>query len=565
MEGVLAFPSGETAEGAPLVPRRLAFKLILAVAVIVLAVQAISLSIDLKVQEAQLIESMTLGADQLSRSITSATWHAMLADRRDNVYQMMETIAEKQGIDQVRMFNKDGALMFSTERKEQLRLDKRAEICAPCHSGDTPRVNVDMYSRSRVYRRENGRRTIAMITPIYNEPSCSQAACHAHPANVKVLGVLDLTLDAGDVDREMGDMRTRAALLALFEFAAIGGFLIFFTRKFVEKPIRQLIAGTKAIANMQLDQEIRIRSSEELADLSSSFNIMRERLRDAISENAEFTQRLESKVEERTAQLQAAQHKLVQADRLASLGQLSASVAHEINNPVSGVLNLSMLMQRLLGDQGIPPGRLADFRRYLGQVTSETTRVGRIVSDLLAFSRRSRPQNTDADINAILRTTASLVHHKLQLANVTLDLQLADPLPPVRCDASQIQQVVMNLVLNAAEAIRESGVVTVVTRLSPEGTDVLLDVHDTGAGIPPELVDKIFDPFFTTKEEGKGVGLGLAVVYGIIDAHGGDIEVTSAVGAGTTFHVRLPLQPPKPAPGPAGGADSKHDGIVAWT
>ncbi|MCA1732783.1 MAG: HAMP domain-containing protein, partial [Acidobacteria bacterium] len=484
-------------------------------------VQAISLSIEINVQEAQLIESMTLGADQLSRSITSATWHAMLADRRDTVYQMMDTIAEKQGIDQVRMFNKDGALMFSTEPKEELRLDKRAEICAPCHSADTPRVNVDIYSRSRVYRGETGRRTIAMITPIYNEPSCSQAACHAHPENVKVLGVLDLTLDAGEVDREMMDMRSRAALLALFEFGAIGGFLIFFTRKFVEKPIRQLIAGTKAIANMQLDQEIRIRSSEELAELSSSFNIMRERLRDAMAENAQFTLRLETKVEERTAQLQAAQHKLIQADRMSSLGQLSASVAHEINNPVSGVLNLSMLMQRILLDDGIPPGRLADFRKYLGQVTSETTRVGRIVSDLLAFSRRSRPQNTEADINAILRTTASLVHHKLQLANVTLDLQLAENLPTVRCDASQIQQVVMNLVLNAAEAIHDGGAVTVVTRLSPEGDDVLLDIHDSGAGIPPELLDKIFDPFFTTKEEGKGVGLGLAVVYGIVDAHGG--------------------------------------------
>jgi signal transduction histidine kinase len=268
-----------------------------------------------------------------------------------------------------------------------------------------------------------------------------------------------------------------------------------------------------------------------------------------MEENAQFTQRLETKVEERTAQLRAAERKLMQADRLASLGELAASVAHEINNPVSGVLNLSMLMQRILKEDGIPSGRVAEFRRYLGQVASETSRVGRIVSDLLSFSRRSKPQETEADLNAIVRTTVSLVTHKLQLANVQLDLDLPDDLPRVHCDASQMQQVVINLVLNAAEAIKGGGTVSVRTR--PEGTPkpsgVVLEVRDTGSGIPRELLGKIFDPFFTTKEEGKGVGLGLAVVYGIVEAHGGEIEVESRIGEGSLFRVSLPLAPPPAA------------------
>ena len=149
---------------------------------------------------------------------------------------------------------------------------------------------------------------------------------------------------------------------------------------------------------MELDKPIDIiHTSEELDDLARSFNVMRERLQAAMAEINQFTQHLETKVEQRTEQLKAAHQKLLQSDRLASLGQLSASVAHEINNPLSGVLNLSMLMQRLLTDDGIPPGRLQDFRKYLSQVVNETTRVGRIVSDLLAFSRRSKPQRVEAE------------------------------------------------------------------------------------------------------------------------------------------------------------------------
>jgi two-component system, NtrC family, sensor kinase len=532
------------------VPRRLATRLILAVALIVLIIKGVSLWVGLKSGEAQLLRSMTLGAEQLSRSITSATWHAMLADRRQDAYETMRFIADKQGVQRIRMFNKDGRLMFSTLDGEAMHLDERAAVCAPCHSEETPLVSVDLPSRARLERDSRGGRTIAMMTPIYNEPSCSDAACHAHPKNVSVLGVLDLTIDAGGIETEMREERIRTGLLTLVEIALIGAFLIFFTRRFVEKPILQLIGGTNAISEMQLDQPVAIRSSKELEQLAHSFDVMRVRLKAAMEENAQFTQQLETKVEERTAQLRAAERKLMQADRLASLGELAASVAHEINNPVSGVLNLSMLMQRILKEDGIPPGRVEEFRRYLGQVATETSRVGRIVSDLLSFSRRSRPQNTEADLNAIIRTTVSLVMHKLQLANVELELDLPDDLPHVRCDASQIQQVVINLVLNAAEATRGGGKVTVRTRPIGSPADaVLLEVRDTGSGIPREVLGKIFDPFFTTKEEGKGVGLGLAVVYGIVEAHGGEIEVESRIGEGSTFRVTLPLAPPPPATG----------------
>ena len=522
-------------------PQRLATQLILAVALIVLAAKGISFFVNVRTQERQVLHSMTLGADQLSRSITSATWHSMLADHREDAYQVMRTIAEKQGIERIRMFNKDGVLMFSTEENEKLHLDQSAAVCTPCHARATPLVKVDVPSRSRVYRAPDGHRRLAMITPIYNEPSCSEADCHAHPRSVNVLGVLDLTIDASELDQETRALRTRTAVATIGEIGLIGVFLILFTSRFVGKPIRKLIGATKSISAMQLDAPVTIETGGELGELAHSFDSMRERLKEAIEENAQINRSLESKVEQRTAQLRTAQEKLMKSDRLASLGQLAASVAHEINNPVAGVINLSMLMQRILKEEGIPPGRVGEFRRYLGQVATETTRVGRIVSDLLSFSRRSKPQSIDADLNSIVRTTVSLVSHKLSLSNVQVELDLAEPLPAVHCDASQIQQVVMNLVLNGAEAIKGGGVVTVRTMARPES--VLLQVSDTGLGMPPDVVAKIFDPFFTTKEEGKGVGLGLAVVYGIVQAHGGEIDVATAIGAGSTFTVTLPLTP----------------------
>ncbi|MGE5236143.1 MAG: sensor histidine kinase [Acidobacteriota bacterium] len=524
-------------------PRRLAVRLILSLTVAFAVVEGISQYLSVGRQEKELLDNVIIGADQLSRSITGATWQAMLADHRETAYQVMKTIAEKQGIDHIHIFNREGRLMFSTSPLRGVRKEKWDDACNPCHLRDRPLSHLPAPSRARVVRGPDGQRKLAMITAIYNEPACSTAKCHAHPAEVSVLGILDVGLDLTPVDRELRGLRTRTIVVAVVEISLIGLIVAAFTSHFVAAPIRRLIEGTKAISALQLDRPIAVETStEELDQLASSFDEMRKRLREAQAKNEQFTRGLEAMVDERTAQLTAAHRRLLQTDRLVSLGQLAASVAHEINNPISGVLNLSMLMQRVVDREGeLPPERLAEFRGYLAQVTNETARIGRIVGDLLSFSRRSRRQSVIVELNAIVNTTVTLIHHKLQLAGVELALDLASDLPPLRCDASQIQEVVMNLVLNAAEATPPGGLITVATRLAGTAMRVELEVRDTGAGIPESIIGKIFDPFFTTKEEGKGVGLGLAVVYGIVEGHGGEIEVTSKVGKGSSFRVSLPL------------------------
>jgi two-component system NtrC family sensor kinase len=512
-------------------PRRLGRKLMLSITVIVIIVAAVSGLVNSKTQEQRLLDTMILGADQLSKGITSATWQFMLDDHREAAYEVMKTIALKQGIDRIRMFNRAGQVTFSTR---------------PNDPQPAPPLQDDASQRIRIRRESDGSRRLEMLTPIYNEPSCSQAACHAHPVGDRVLGVLDVQLGLERVDREVGAMQYGVLLVTGVEIALIGLFIIYFTRRFLSRPIEQLIEGAKTVSQMQLDKPIEVdKSSEEIHELAQSFEVMRQRLGSALGEINQFTQKLEIKVDERTKQLQAAQKKLLHSDRLASLGQLSASVAHEINNPISGVLNLSMLLQRMLKQDGVPPERIEEFRKYLAQVTSETARVGRIVSDLLAFSRRSKPQRAPADLNRIVKTTLSLVQHKMKLSNVQVETRFV-AVPAALCDASQIQQIVLNLLLNAAEATQSKPERRVTVETSAADGYVFLTVSDNGEGIQPENLARIFDPFFTTKPEGKGVGLGLAVSYGIIQAHGGDIEVKSQPGVGAAFTVSLPVEQTAP-------------------
>ena len=527
-------------------PRKLGPKLILSLTVLIVTISCVSEYLNFRTQKQHLVETMMLGADQLSRSITSATWHAMLDDDRKAAYEIMRVIADKQGVDRIRMFNREGRLVFSTNPGEQTSVASvSSEECIACHSSGPVWNRPTENSLVRYATSPDGVNTINKVTPIYNEPSCSNAACHAHHAFTKVLGVLDVALRLDPIQKQTRAVTLEAVISTALEVLIGAAFVILFTRRFVAQPIQQLIEGTKAVSAMELDRPIRItRRSQELDELVDSFNLMRERVKLAVAELNDMQQTLESKVEERTRQLQAAQRKLIQSDRLATLGQLAASVAHEINNPVSGVLNLSMLLERLMAQGEYPPGREAEFRKYLGLISSETARVGRIVSDLLAFSRRSKPQRSPADLNKLVRTTLGLADHKLKLSNADTVLALQENLPLVECDASQMQQVILNLVLNGAQAMqsRGGGKLTIRTRLLAEENSVELCVCDTGEGIAPENLPKIFDPFFTTKPEGKGVGLGLAVLYGIVKAHEGEVEVTSQRNEGTTFTVILPLK-----------------------
>jgi len=235
------------------------------------------------------------------------------------------------------------------------------------------------------------------------------------------------------------------------------------------------------------------------------------------------------------------QARILHQDKMMSLGRLSASVVHEINNPLSGILNYLRLMSRVLGQGSLSEDRKEKFQRYLDLVESETNRCSQIVSSLLSFSRISPPSFGQVQIDKLLQRGILLCRHKLELSDIHLESSIQTNLPPVDGDFNQLQQCVINLIFNAIDTMPEGGILALNSRWNRSTGKVMITVQDSGRGISPEDLPHIFEPFFTTKNEGYGVGLGLSTVYGIIERHGGSVNVESQPGEGTAFILELPV------------------------
>jgi len=274
----------------------------------------------------------------------------------------------------------------------------------------------------------------------------------------------------------------------------------------------------------------------------------------------ELTRRLEQMVEERTRQLKESHKKLLHQDKMASLGKLSASVVHEINNPIAGILNLIMLMKRMVAEDAIGSREIDQFNQYLTLMETETRRTSRIVSNLLAFSRQSKMELKRISLNRLIEQILFLNSNLLKIAGVKVNTDLDPNLPDLVGSEDQLQQVFMNLVSNAAEAMetRGGGTLSIETKHLLRKDKLEIDFKDTGIGIPDENIPKLFEPFFTTKKKGKGVGLGLSVAYGIIQEHGGSIYVKSTEGEGTTFHLKFPLKKASDKLDPHGGRSEQN-------
>jgi two-component system, NtrC family, sensor kinase len=259
----------------------------------------------------------------------------------------------------------------------------------------------------------------------------------------------------------------------------------------------------------------------------------------------DISEELRTRVERRAKAIQEDLTRVVQEDRLASLGRLVASVCHEINNPISSIVTFNKLVLAHIRDNTLPPEGLAGFNRYLELSVKEAMRCGDIVKNLLSFARQKSIEPNEIDLIEMVETILLLAAHQLSMAQVETEVLLPDPPFVAWGDYALIQQCLMNLIFNAMESMPRGGRMTISGSTSPAEKKVYLTIADTGHGIPPEELTRIFDPFYSTKLDGKGVGLGLSMVYGIIREHNGTIEVRSDPGQGTVFKIALPLEASK--------------------
>jgi two-component system NtrC family sensor kinase len=423
-------------------------------------------------------------------------------------------------------------------------IDEQAESCTECHQQVRTGEREPMIRRTRFFDAPDGRRLLGSTRVIANEPSCSSAACHAHEPSESVLGVLDIIYPLTPLDQAIKQNTvTIAGFSVSFALAAalLAGFLI---HRMIYIPMRDLEGGAKAVSAGHLGKHIPVRGSDEFSEVAQAFNDMSDAVNASQSKLEEWAQVLEQRIEEKTRELQIAQAEAIRGEKLASVGLLAAGIAHELNNPLTGVLTFSTLVRKELPDDS-PEAEDLDL------VIKETKRCATIIRRLLDFAREKAPEKDYCDLNQLLTDAAELIEQPARFEDIEVVLDLDLELPVIWIDEDLVKQVVMNMLVNAEHAIGEKGRITLRTRRCAEKMSFTADaepvemveiiVEDTGCGIPQEDLSKIFDPFFTTKGVGKGTGLGLSVSHGAVLAHGGDIRVESEVGKGTTFHVFLPI------------------------
>ncbi len=493
----------------------LAAKLAICVIVSTAAFFALFGVINLRVERTQMRDFVAQSADRITDLMLRSTRYEMLHNDREALVNVIQELSSQPGIRRIRILNQDGRITLSTDPREVGRVLEKVD---------------------RPYRRDyfdpQGQHVLGVVRPIENAVECSNAACHVHHAGQRVLGAVDASLSLETVDTQMAQQRSKL-LYFLLGAIVFGSLLaVAFIWVVVYRPVKELIDGTHRVAGGDLEYRLPERSEDELGDLARSFNRM-------TGEVGGVQARIEAEVQRKTAELERVHKTLLRSEKMASIGKLAATVAHEINNPLFGILTYARLVSRELQKHEFT--ERDEMAEQLQTIERESKRCGELVKNLLTFSRQAPSHREPNDLNTVVHRAVMLVKHKIEMQSIQLTEDLAKDLPPVECDANQIQQVILVLLVNASEAMPKGGSLLVSSGLDPAGQHGVVRVKDTGGGIPQEVLPRIFDPFFTTKEDQNRTGLGLAVAHSIVEQHAGEITVRSTPGEGTEFLVELPV------------------------
>ena len=523
--------------------RSLSAKLIGSLLAMMVVIFALLGYANIRLQRQHLEEATLTSAERVSDVIKRSTTYYMLRNDREGLYHAIQTMADEPGMVKVRILDQEGRVSYSTDATEVSHvLDKTAEACYGCHNQAQPLARLNRPDRFRIYRNGGGHRVLGIITPIENQANCSNAACHAHPADQQVLGVLDTNLSLAKADAQIAVSSARSLSYTAGAMLIVAVLSWLFVWREVGKPIQALEKGTEHLSQGELGYQIEAQSQDEVGDLARSFNGMSLQLRAANEEIVTWAKTLEDRVDEKTKELRSAHDHMLHVEKMASLGKMAAVVAHEVNNPLSGILTYAKLLRKWVESGQAGHDKREEAMQCLELIATESRRCGDLIKNLLSLSRTAPMNVQSTDLHAVMDRCLMLVRHQLDLGGIELQLNIAKDLPRVPCDPAQIEQVLIALIMNAIDAMPRGGNLWLDARLSDDESEIEIQVRDDGAGIAPDILPHIFEPFLTTKESGHGVGLGLAISRGIVERHNGRIEVKSELGRGTTFNISLPTQ-----------------------
>ncbi len=519
---------------------RLSVKLTLIILSILLINLAVYTFYTLSVLKKDLTEASSQNAYNMSDVIKKSTRYSMLLNRRQDIYEIINTIGKEAGVVKIRIYNKQGRISYSTDSTEiNKTVDTNSEACYVCHSRPTLPTNLPQNEMIRVFKFDDGSKVLGLINPIKNESDCSNGACHEHPADKNILGVLDVIVSTEKmnqiIESNTRSIVTNAVILMVLISAFSGLFIVIL----VNRPLKKISQGIEEISKGNLEYKIKINSKGELAQVANEFNYMSSHLNTAYQEIKEWSETLNLKVEEKNEELKKIYEQITQIEKLASLGKLSATVAHELNNPLEGILTYSKLITKKLTKKSTN-GEYKDIIEFLTLISDESARCGKIVKDLLLFSHKDEGKFTENELAKIIDKSLILINHHLEINHITLVRDYRIESLSIECDSQKIEQALIAVLINAIEAM--SGGQTLKVSLETEDENAVIRITDQGKGISEKDLPNIFEPFYSTKNDNKGTGLGLAVAYGIIKQHRGKIQVETTSEEGTTFKMILPIK-----------------------
>jgi len=512
-------------------------KLVLAISVLTLLGTSIALFATIRTEKKNSMGDALSYISSFVELMVKSIHYDMLTVRREDIQKTLEVFGTSESVEAVRILDHSGRIFYSSALKEVGQdIPKTDFTCIGCHKdAGTPVQTLSLDKKWSISEKSGSGRIMTFAEPIYNEPDCYTSACHFHTREQKLLGVLLTDFSLKAIDSRISRQIANISLYIMVLVALIAVVLSLILWQIVLKPLSSLTMGMQRVSSGDLEQNVAIASNDEIGRVASTFNSMTAELKIARHRMEKWTQSLEEEVAKKTREIKQAQDKLIQAEKLASLGRLTADVAHEIRNPLSA---LGGFGRRLL--KSVTEKKQKDYAEI---IVTEADRLEHVLSDVLTFSREAQFHFDKMPVNEIIEKSVTLFNDICEEQSIYINVRYETDLP-VLIDREQLAHAANNLLSNAIDAMPDGGTLTIhtVNQRVNDVTYVAVHFSDTGAGIPEETLPYVFEPFYSTKKIGHGTGLGLSISRKIIEEHGGFILAENRNGTGVTVSMFFPYQ-----------------------